>query len=206
MKRVVLGLGVLVGCAEDPSTVASGSRLELQWHAFDDGSRQLDTVEIFDAQRGEACVARSWDDGNAYCTPGGRQLSNMVTVFTSASCDATALRRIDGREATYVHTVVDGAIAALHRADEVTLDAFWVRDDAGACAGPYAAAGQHFYQRGVAVPASELTRVEAREIDAGGRVNLRANVSDDGLALPVGLRDATFGFDCIVRTTAAGVA
>lgn len=206
MKRVVLGLGVLVGCAEDPSTLSSGSRLELQWNAFDDGSQQLDTVEVFDAQRGEACVARRWADGSTYCTPGGRQLSNMMTVYTSASCDAPALRRIDGREATYVHTLEGGTLTALHRADELAVSAFWVRDDAGACAGPYAASGQHFYERGAAVAPSELTRVETRELDAGGRVALRANVSDDGLSLPVGLRDASFDFDCIVRTTAAGVA
>ena len=37
------------------------------------------------------------------------------------------------------------------------------------------------------------------------RVRVTAHVSDDGLSLPHGMRDATFGFDCILRTTAAGV-
>ena len=165
-----------MGCADDPSTLASGARLELQWNAFDDGSQQLDTVEVFDAQRGEACVARKWADGSTYCTPGGRQLSNMMTVYTSASCDASALRRIDGREATYVHTLEGGTLTAIHRADEISLTAFWVRDDAGACAGPYTASGQHFYERGAAVAPSELTRVETREIDEIGRASCRERV------------------------------
>lgn len=195
-----------MGCAEDPETAGSGSRLELNYHAYDDGSRQLDKVEIFDAQRDELCVAREWSDGATYCTPGGRVLTATVPVYTSASCDAAVLRTVQGREATYVHTAAEGKITSLHRAEPLALDTFWVRDDAGACAGPYDGSDVHFYQRGAAVQPTELTRIETREIDAGGRVSLRANVSDDGLTLPVGMRDASLGFDCILRTTAAGVA
>lgn len=195
-----------MGCADDPSSLASGARLEVSYHAFDDGSRQVDTVEIFDAQRGELCVARTWSDGASYCTPGGRQLTTMISVHTSGACDTTALRATDGRAATYVHTVVDGAISALHHADEIQLGAFWVRGEDGACAGPYDGSRVHFYRRGAAVQPTELTRIESREIDTGGRIALRASVSDDGLSLPVGMRDASLGFDCIVRTTAEGVA
>jgi hypothetical protein len=205
VKRVVLGLAALMGCAEDPETVASGSRLELAWHAFDDGSLQLDTIEIFDRARNELCVARTWTDGESYCTPGGRQLTTMVTVFTDASCDATALRTVDGRPATYVHTLEGGVVAALHHVNAVAVDAYWVRDDAGSCAGPYAAGAARFYERGAAVTPAELTRIESREVETRGRVGLRANVSEDGLSVPVGMRDASLGFDCILRTTAAGV-
>jgi hypothetical protein len=207
VKRVVLGLAIILGgCADDPSTLSSGSRLELAWHEFDDGSRQLDTVEIFDAKRGEMCVAREWSDGATYCTPGGRVFASVSEVFTSASCDASVLRAGEGRAMTYVPTFDGGAITALHRAEAVTVDAAWVRDAAGACVGPFATTGQRFYARGAAVTASELTRIEAREIHTGGRVSLRVNASDDGLSVPVGMRDAALGFDCIVRQTSTSAA
>jgi hypothetical protein len=207
VKRVVLGLAIILGgCADDPSTLTSGARLEVAWHEFDDGSRQLDTVEIFDAARGELCVAREWTDGASYCTPGGRIFASVTEVFTSASCDATALRVADGRSLTYVPTFEGGAIAALHRADAVTLERAWLRDEAGACAGPYATTGSRFYVRGAAVTPAELTRIDTREVDTGGRVSLRVNASDDGLSVPVGMRDAALGFDCIVRQTSTGAA
>lgn len=184
--------------------MGSGSRLELAWHEYDDGSRQLDTVEVYDAKRGESCVPRAWSDGNTYCTPGGRTLPAITKVFTDGACSASVLRSADALG--YVPTLAGGAITALHRADAVGVDAYWVGDADGACAGPYGAGTLRFYARGAEVKRTELSRVESREIEDGGRVALRAHVSDDGLTLPHGLRDATFGFDCIVRTTANGVA
>ncbi len=206
VKRGVLLLIVVMGCADDPSTIASGARLELIWNTFADGSRQRDVIEVFDAERDEPCVPHRWTDGNTYCTPGGRQVANLATVYASAACDSAALRAVDGGSLTYAPTVVDGVFAALHRAQPLALVAFWVRDAGGACAGPFSGGGQRFYQRGAEVAAAELAPVETKAIDAGGRVGLRTLVSDDGLSLPTGMRDNSRGFDCIVRTTANGVA
>jgi hypothetical protein len=183
--------------------VTSGARLELSWNVFDDGSRQLDTVEVFDAERNEMCVPRAWADGETYCTPGGRQLPMVTTVYTSAACDVSMVRSAEAL--TYIPMTDGAVITALHRAESVGLDAYWMRDADGVCAGPFAAGEQRFYARGVEVPRTALTRVESREIDGGARVRVTAHVSDDGLALPHGMRDATFGFDCILRTTDAGV-
>ncbi len=206
MKRGVIVLVAVMGCADETPTPTSGARLELMWNVFEDGSRARDTVEVFDAVRGEACVSRRWTDGQSYCTPGGRLLPNLVTVHTSAACNASALRAVDGGTWAYAPTMVDGAIAALHHVDAIELAVYWTRDAAGACAGPFDGDGQRFYQRAVEVAPAELARVESRAIDAGGRVGLSALASDDGLNLPTGLRDRAHDFDCIVRTTASGVA
>lgn len=203
---LILGAMVVVGCAEGPPATVGGERLALTWNVFEDGSRQLETGEVRDLARGERCTPRRWRDGATYCTPGGRDAAGLVTVYADASCDEPALRAVDGGARAYALTLEGGAVTALHRTAPLALDAFWARDGAGACVGPYPGSGQRFYRRGAEVPVGALAPMGTEVIEGGGRVGLRAHTSPDGLRLPHALRDTAHGFDCIVRTTASGVA
>src|SRR5436853_2407105 len=104
---------------DDVLASVSGTRLALQVYGYDDGTRQVDPVELYDLHLHEKCTAQLWGDGVQRCVPEADD-----AVFTDAACTMLVGRSFRPQKpAVFIgYDVVDSVTvpARLYRADTVT--------------------------------------------------------------------------------------
>jgi hypothetical protein len=134
-------VGALVACgdnlAPDTADPRSGSRLQLQYFEYEDGTRQLADRGFFDAARDEPCRSLQWSDGFTYCTPEAHP-----AIYTNADCTLELGRvPVESVPASYFlhrfHVAGDFMPSRLYRraaAAPAPAGAYELRDDG--CAGP----------------------------------------------------------------------
>lgn len=199
------------GCGDNLAPeVGSGTRLKITWFVYDDGTRQPVTTSLFDVQRDEPCAVQTWADGVARCTPPIGPFLIYEPVFTDASCaDSVMYMGEDWIPPPYTADYAEpprSGIERLRHLDTIALAEVWLRDDAGACVGPYAGTGRRFFRRGDEIPRGDFAEVVDDVVETGDRFAVRAFETYDGLHLPYGLHDTDLGFGCVLTTTAAGAA
>jgi hypothetical protein len=200
-----VAVGALVACGDNlaPETAdpRSGSRLELQYFEYEDGTRQLADRGFFDAARDEPCRSLQWSDGFTYCTPDAHP-----AIYTNADCTLELGRvPVDRAAASYFlhtfHVGGDFMPSRLYRrgaAAPPPAGAYQLRDDG--CTGPVELpASDVFFELGEEVSKAELVELVTRELVIDPRLALRTETSADGMRIPVAIRDRELDVDCIVE-------
>lgn len=189
----------------DLVTAVSGSRLAVQKYRYDDGTELAVASEFYDIELHVRCRPQTWSDGAVRCVP-------IVddTVYVDPGCTAlvglgrtiarpTHFLAYDNRAAGPVAVRVfrSGAAAAAITAAYAIAD--------GACVGPTAVPMDitRFYEIGDELDGSALVALHAGEL-GDGRLALQLRETDDGLRVPIGLRDRALDAACAPRPRADG--
>jgi hypothetical protein len=183
----------------------SGSRIQLEIYAYQDGTRQWDPNVFVDRERGEQCTVARWSDGFTYCTP-----SSFPTVYASEGCVEGELGRWLATEAPPAYffrefTLPTGeAISRLFRSGQpVVAPAATYEITNGQCV-ETSSAGWTYYTLGAQVGHDELARVKrVDDKDESRRLARDVYTTDDGLYVPIELgrpllRDRALGGECKV--------
>jgi hypothetical protein len=202
--RVVIGVALVAGAAacgddrlhEEPREPIAGARLAPTWFGYDDGARQLAPDQLYDREQHASCAPGVWGDGVRRCIPIAEE-----AVFIDDACTQVVGRSIAIRRPTHFigHDRVDGkpVPTRLYRAGAIrasTRDYYQRRD--GVCVGPFAAGDDHVdHEVGDEVDGATLVAIADDEV-GGGRLAVRVVTADDGLRLPVGVRDRELAVDC----------
>lgn len=200
--RCAFLLAVLAGACgdnvyvEDLFEATSGSRLKLEWHLYEDGTRQAETAVFYDINVHARCTPVRWIDGVLRCVPIAED-----AVYIDAECE-----NLVGRARTIekpTHFIGYDALAGttlparLYRAGLMTtpVEEFYEKRE-GMCVGPFLnPPALTYFQLVDEIAGSDL--VEIREDEAGeGRLGVRVRSTDDGVSLPIGLRDRDLDVAC----------
>jgi len=204
-------LGCVAGCGDnrhpaDLFTAVSGTRLALQKYRYDDGTEQAVATEFFDTANHTRCTPQAWPDGALRCVP----VADDAVYVDPACTMAIGLGRTIAKPSYFIRYDVSQtgrAPAQLFRAGGSTAAISQYYERGGdACQGP------------IAVPADVRTSFElGDELDGGALValhdddelgdsvlGLRLRTTDDGLRVPLGLRDRALDVACVPRRQGDG--
>ena len=214
MNRALLAifsiLPALVACGDDvrkdPSAApVSGSRLKLEWYFYGDGSKEPNPAAFYDTLIHGRCVPRQWSDGEQRCAPEADE-----AVYTNAACD-----ELVGRSDLiskprfflgYDQKAGERLPARLYYAGPMTTapTSIYERVD-GVCVGPrFTPSDAMYFELSGETPAQGMVAFHDRDVDADGRLVLQLRETDDGLYLPLGLRDGTLDLACRASDRATG--
>lgn len=199
--RWLAALAICAACGDDrpPAPVhgaVSGARLALQWYGFPDGVRQPEPDEFYDRVLHARCAPRAWVDGVVRCVPDADQ-----AAYLDDACTQPVGRGVSIEEPTHFigHDLVDGQLwpARLYIAgDELdTVKRYYLRLGSD-CQGPYFDPEdvQYFGVLGE-LGGGDLVALRERT-EGDGRLALQVRESDDGMRVPLGLRDQALDADC----------
>lgn len=201
--RVVLLLSI-AACGDnlavrDPDSAISGSRLRVMHHVFDDGTRQLETTWLHDAERGEECAPAVWSDGARYCTP-----ASAPAVFVDGTCAKLAGKATPGTTPAYFRREYvlrgDPLPSRLYRRGERVAgpSLVWQLLD-GQCIGPIDAdPNADYFALGPELTSAAFVHVVKTELPTGARLAHSLYTSGDGMQLPITrvLRDTVLDLEC----------
>lgn len=184
----------------------SGERLAVQWYGFDDGTRQAEPDEFYDRALHTRCAPAPWTDDVVRCVPVADD-----AVYTDAACSQAVGRAltIDEPEVFVGYDRIGDELrpTRVYRAGDETdpIAGFFQRQN-GDCRGPFATEpGATYFALAGEVPGGELVALHDGEW-GGGRLGLGMRETDDGLRMPLGLRDRTLDAACTPRAIADGSA
>lgn len=200
MKRLAI-VALCAACGDDrpPAPVlgaVSGSRLALQWYGFPDGVRQPEPDEFYDRALHARCSPRAWADGVVRCVPEADQ-----AAYLDDACTQPVGRGVAIEEPTHFigYDLVDDELrpARLYIAgDELdTVKRYYLRLG-GECFGPYLDPDDvHYHGVLGELGGGDLMTLHERT-EGDGRLALRLRESEDGMRVPLGLRDQALDADC----------
>ncbi len=201
MKRLAFLL-LLVACGDDvrrdrSAAPVSGSRLKLEWYFYGDGSREPNPDAFYDTLIHGRCTPRPWSDGEQRCAPAGDE-----AVYTNADCTELVGRADQISKPSFFlgYDQLDGERlpARLYYAGPVTTApaSIYERVD-GACVGPrFTPSDAMYFELDGETQASGVVALHDTEVIADDRLDLLLRSTDDGLYLPLGLRDRTLDLAC----------
>ncbi|MEO7096748.1 MAG: hypothetical protein ABI175_26050 [Polyangiales bacterium] len=201
MKRAAILLG-LVACGDDvrrdpPAAPVSGTRLKLEWYFYGDGSREPNPDAFYDTLIHGRCTPRLWSDGEERCAPEADQ-----AVYTNAACTELVGRAdVITKPAFFLgFDQIDGERlpARLYYAGPVTTApaSIYERID-GQCAGPrFTPSDAMYFELNGETQAAGVVALRDRDVTADDRLDMQLRETDDGLYLPLGLRDRTLDVAC----------
>lgn len=201
MKRLAILVG-LAACGdglrvEPPAAPVSGKRLKLEWYFYGDGSKEPNPAAYYDTGIHGRCTPRRWIDGELRCTP-----EADVALYTNADCTELVGRAdVIAKPAFFLgYDVVANETrpARLYYAGAMTTapTAVYDRID-GACVGPRGTpADAMYFELNGETQADGVVALRDRDVAADDRLDMVLRETNDGLYLPLGLRDRTFDLDC----------
>lgn len=201
MRRVLVLLA-LAACGDDtrrppPPVPVSGSRLKLEWFFYGDGSREPNPDAYYDTGIHARCTPRTWIDGEVRCTPDADQ-----AFYTDAACTALVGRAdVIAKPALFLgydQVRNEQRPSRLYYAGAMTTPpaALYDRID-GACVGPRSAPPDAtYFELSGETQASGMVALHDRDVTADDRLDMALRETDDGLYLPLGLRDRAFDLPC----------
>lgn len=194
-------LVIVAACGDNPAPettvgAVSGQRLALQWYGFPDGVRQPEPDEFYDRALHARCAPRTWADQTVRCVPLADQ-----AAFGDDLCTEPVGRGVSIDEPTHFigYDQVGDEVRPVRvypAGDELdTIKRYYLRWGAE-CLGPYADPDEvTYYALGPELGGGDLVALHERELGEG-RLALRLRESDDGMRVPLGLRDRTLAADC----------
>ena len=212
-RRIVV-LAVLQVCAacgddlqrgDELVTAVSGSRLAVQKYRYDDGTELAVAGEFYDTELHVRCRPQAWPDGDVRCVP-------IVddAVYADAACTAlVGLGRTIARPAYFLayDNRASGAVPVrVFRAGGAATaitQSYAIAD--GACVGPTPVPTDlmRFFEVGDELDGSALIAFRGGEL-GDGRLGLQLRETDDGLRVPIGLRDRALDIACTPRLQGNG--
>ena len=189
-----------IGCGDNLAVVdevaaVSGTRLKVERYRYDDGTEQADPGQLYDTELHTLCTPRRWTDDRVRCVPLADEAlyidpacSALIGVAQTISAPTHFL--------AYEQVGVTVLPTRVFQAGDVTasIASFYEKQD-GACLGPYRAPDATYV--GLAGEIDGATLVSLRDTEIGdARLGLRLYEADDGLRLPLGLRDRELDVDC----------
>lgn len=208
--RLAIVLALLAGACGDNVPVVdvleatSGSRLKIEWHLYEDGTRQPETAVFYDIDVHARCAPRLWIDGAVRCVPFAED-----AVYTDAVCENVIgrMRTIEKPTHFIGYDALGGMTlpSRLYRAGQMTTPVenyYEMRQ--GTCSGPFRNPSDVTYFELVgAIPGSDL--VEIRDDETGdGRLGVQIRTTDDHLHLPIGLFDRDLDVACTPAPSEGG--
>jgi hypothetical protein len=201
VRRISILLA-LTACGDDvrkerPAAPVSGSRLKLEWYFFGDGSRAPNPDAFYDTLIHGRCTPRRWADGALRCAPAADQ-----AVYTNADCTELVGRGDQISKPAfflgYDQIAGEPLPARLYYAGPATTApaSIYERID-GACVGPrFTPSDAMYFELSGETQAQGVVALRDRDVPADDRLDLQLRETDDGLYLPLGLRDRTLDVDC----------
>jgi hypothetical protein len=207
-------LAVLAMCAacgddrhrvDDLITAVSGSRLAVQKYRYDDGTELAVASEAYDTQLHVRCRPQRWIDDALRCVPAVDD-----AVYVDAACTAlVGLGRTITRPThflAYDNRATGAVPARVFRAGAATtrsMQQYAIVD--GACVGPTPVPPEimSFFELGDELDGSALVEFHDGDL-GGGRLALQVRETEDGLRLPIGLRDRALDVACAPRLQGDG--
>jgi hypothetical protein len=201
--RVVLLLSI-AACGDDldvrdPHSAFSGSRLRVMHHVFEDGTRQLETTWLHDAERDEDCAPEVWSDGARYCTP-----PSAPAVFVDGACTTLAGKATPDTTPAYFRREYvlrgDPLPSRLYEPTEwvAAPSLVWQLLD-GQCIGPIDAdPNADYFALGPELTSAAFAHVVKTDVPTDARLVHSVYTSDDGMQLPITavLHDSVLGVEC----------
>lgn len=209
MRRALLAVMLAGGCGDnvhvdDVFEATSGSRIKLEWHLYEDGTRQAERAVFYDINVHARCTPQRWVDDVIRCVPIAED-----AVYIDETCENVVGRARTIEKPTHFigHDALAGTTlpARLYRAGQVTepVDEFYEQRD-GECVGPFRPPSDLTYYRLVdEIAGSSLVEVRDEEV-GDGRLGVRLRETDDGVRVPVGLRDRDLDLPCTPAPRADG--
>lgn len=200
--RAMIALALLIGgCGDnlhvdDVFEATSGSRLKIEWHLYEDGTRQAETAVFYDINVHARCTPQLWIDGAIRCVPIAED-----AIYIDATCDNVVGRGRAIEKPT--HFIGYDALAGtslparLYRAGPMaTPVAQFYEKREGICRGPFQNPSDlTYYELVDEIAGSDL--VEIRDEETGvGRLGIQIRSTADGVSLPIGLRDRDLDAKC----------
>lgn len=201
MKRVAILL-LLAACGDDvrrdPAAAPhSGSRLKLEWYFYGDGAKEPNPEAFYDTLIHGRCTPRRWSDGEERCAPAADE-----AVYTNADCTELVGRaEVFSKPAFFLgydELAGERLPARLYFAGPLTTApaSIYERID-GACVGPrFTPSDLMYFELNGETQADGVVALRDREVPAGDRLDMMLRETDDGLYLPLGLRDRTLDVAC----------
>jgi hypothetical protein len=190
---------------DDLITAVSGSRLAVQKYRYDDGTELAVASEAYDTELHVRCRPQGWIDGALRCVP---EVDDAV--YVDDACTAlVGVGRTIARPAyflAYDNRAAGAVPARAFRAGAATtriMQQYAIVD--GACVGPTPVPPDlmAFFELGEELDGSTLVEFHDSNL-GGGRLALQVREADDGLRLPIGLRDRALDVACAPRLQADG--
>jgi hypothetical protein len=178
----------------------SGTRLKLQWYAFEDGTRQI--AGVYDSVRGEPCEIALYDDGTARCAPTQGTLSSIA--YSDAACTQPVAYNVPSSCSTAppIYAVVEleqpgcsyqRQVAPLGA--KLALATMYM-SIAGTCQ-PSSTSGYDVYAIGTPIAATDLAEVSL-VATGSGRLQARYYESTDGFREQGDVYDTTLASRCFL--------
>lgn len=198
MRSVVVVIA-LAACGDNLAAPApvddarSGDRLKLEWHLYEDGTRQLEPTAFYDVRLHARCTPAPWADDTLRCVPAAGE-----TAFTDAACTEEVGQARTRNPQFFVRTDVQGGVARpaqLFRAGprrDAPAALYARRGDA--CVAIAVEPDATFYDLGGPGDVVELVAVEEGAGD--DRLGLALWTAGDGLRAPRGFVDRELGVPC----------
>jgi len=194
-------LCALVGCGddrhvEDVFEAVSGSRLKIEWHLYEDGTRQAESSTFYDIQVHSRCSPQLWADGVIRCVPIADD-----AVYVDAICENLVGRaRLLEKPTHFLGYDTIGAETLPARlyvagvAVPAVSQIYEMRDDE--CVGPvFTPSDLTYYALVDEIAGTDLVSIVDGETGAG-RLAVRYRSGDDGVSVPLGLLDRDLGTTC----------
>jgi hypothetical protein len=210
--KLPVALLVLAACGDvlDAGEAHSGRRLKLGWYVYPGGARERETGWYYDALLGERCVARTWSDGQRYCSPPADE-----AVYVNDTCTRAVGRTFVGLPPSpfFATTFAVGGEpvprpSRLFRRGPPTLPppAIWQKGLDG-CVPREPGDSFEYFELGEEIATSELVHLRRSEPTGTGELARIDETTDDGLRVPVALYDRAAASECktIDRPNAAAV-
>ncbi len=201
MRAQIAALLALAACGddrrvEDVFEAVSGSRLKLEWHLYEDGTRQAGTSAFYDTQVHSRCTPQLWVDGVIRCVPIAED-----AVYVNDTCENLVGRASAIAKPTHFigyDGVGDTTLPARVYVAGTPVDAisqFYAMRDSE-CTGPFFSSSDVTYYALVdEIAGSSLVPIVDSEAGAG-RLAVRYRSTEDGVSLPLGLLDRDLGGTC----------
>ncbi|MGE0549145.1 MAG: hypothetical protein AB7O24_18665 [Kofleriaceae bacterium] len=198
-----IGLAVVAACGDQVTREVtleptSGSRLKLEWYLFEDGTRHVARQSFYDTEMHARCAPRPYADGAVRCVPPAD-----AAVFIDPACTRAVGRAVDPAIVEPTHFVgydrIGGEVLParvfeagdLREAPEPITEYYELRD--GTCDGPFGIFDDATYYDLGAI--YQPVAIHETEVD-GPQIASRLQVADDGMRLPVELRDRSRDAPC----------
>jgi len=208
--RLAIALALGLGACGDNRHIddlfepVSGSRLKLEWHLYEDGTRQAETAAFYDLDVHARCTPQRWIDDVIRCVPIAED-----AIYLDPTCESLVGRAQTIEKPTHfiAHDTVAGTTlpARLFRAGPTTTPVtqrYELRD--GECVGPFSTPSDlTYYQLVAEIAGWDLIALRDDEVGAG-RLALAYRATDDGLRVPSGLRDRDLDLPCTPTPGAGG--
>jgi hypothetical protein len=192
----------------------SGTRIKLVWYQTPDGVKSwIGTTPgpgFYDTLLGSDCHLSLWNDNNTYCTP-----TSMTALYSDASCSSVIGQwwpdsgcPSDVPLPAYVTELATGcgnALGHLYQrgAKLPASQAYYTRDSAGRCSGPFTNSSYALYATGPELPASALAQVTAGSPEGTGALQIRWWHTADGMRAMKHAYDPTLG-ECVPENVYSG--